>query len=78
VITGITYEINEYIRTFENNHTDFKVILTGGDSEFLKNKIDYQIIVIFGANGDLAKRKLIPAIFQLFLHFYKYNFHNLK
>jgi type III pantothenate kinase len=55
VITGVTYEINEYIRTFENKHTDFKVILTGGDSEFLKNKINYHItyvpdIVIDGLN----------------------------
>jgi type III pantothenate kinase len=55
VITGITYEINEYIRTFENKHNDFKVILTGGDSEFLKDKIDYHItyvpdIVIDGLN----------------------------
>ena len=55
VITGVTYEINEYIRTFENKHTDFKVILTGGDSEFLKDKIDYHItyvpdIVIDGLN----------------------------
>jgi type III pantothenate kinase len=44
VITGVTYEINEYIRTFENKLNDFKVILTGGDSELLKNKINYQII----------------------------------
>jgi type III pantothenate kinase len=55
VITGVTYEINEYIRTFENNHIDFKIILTGGDSEFLKDKIDYHItyvpdIVIDGLN----------------------------
>jgi len=55
VITGITYEINEYIRTFENNHTNFKVILTGGDSELLKNKIAHHItympdIVIDGLN----------------------------
>lgn len=32
-----------------------------------KNNIDSQILVIFGSNGDLAKRKLLPAIFQLFL-----------
>jgi type III pantothenate kinase len=44
VITGVTYEINEYIRTFENKLNDFKVILTGGDSELLKDKINYQII----------------------------------
>ena len=55
VITGVTYEINEYIRTFENEHSDFKIILTGGDSEFLKNKINYHItympdIVIDGLN----------------------------
>jgi type III pantothenate kinase len=55
VITGVTYEINEYIRTFENKITDFKIILTGGDSEFLKDKIDHHIaylpdIVIDGLN----------------------------
>jgi len=44
VITGLTYEINEYIRTFENIHNDFKIILTGGDSEVLKDKIDHQFI----------------------------------
>ncbi len=26
-----------------------------------------QILVIFGSNGDLARRKLLPAIYQLFL-----------
>jgi type III pantothenate kinase len=55
VITGITYEINEYIRTFENKHVAFKVILTGGDSGFLKDKINHHItympdIVIDGLN----------------------------
>jgi type III pantothenate kinase len=55
VITGMTYEINEYIRTFEKKHTDFKVILTGGDSEFLKDKLNHQVtympdIVIDGLN----------------------------
>ena len=32
-----------------------------------KNNIDSQILVIFGSNGDLAKRKLLPAIFHLYL-----------
>src|SRR5665647_2223805 len=32
-----------------------------------KNAIENQILVIFGSNGDLAKRKLLPAIFQLYL-----------
>ena len=55
VITGVTYEINEYIRTFEKMHSDFKIVLTGGDSGYLKNKIDYQVtympdIVIDGLN----------------------------
>jgi type III pantothenate kinase len=58
VITGVTYEINEYIRTFKKKHIDFKIILTGGDSEFLKDKINYQIkympdIVIDGLNNIL-------------------------
>ena len=55
VITGVTYEINEYIRTFEKKHTDFKIILTGGDGEFLKDKINTQFtympdIVVDGLN----------------------------
>jgi type III pantothenate kinase len=55
VITGLTYEINEYIRTFENKHVAFKVILTGGDCGFLKDKINHHItympdIVIDGLN----------------------------
>jgi len=32
-----------------------------------KNTVENQILVIFGVNGDLAKRKLLPAIFQLYL-----------
>ena len=55
VISGVTYEINEYIRTFEKKYTDFKILLTGGDSGYLKNKIDHQLtyvpdIVIDGLN----------------------------
>ncbi|HNW56308.1 MAG TPA: type III pantothenate kinase [Bacteroidales bacterium] len=55
VVTGITYEINEYIRAFEKKHTDFKVVLTGGDSEYLKNKIEHNFtwlpdIVVSGLN----------------------------
>ena len=30
------------------------------------NKTDNCVIIIFGASGDLAKRKLIPAIFELY------------
>jgi len=32
-----------------------------------KNPIENQILVIFGSNGDLSKRKLMPAVFQLYL-----------
>jgi len=44
VITGVIYEINEYIRTFMKNHSDARVILTGGDGEFINSKIDHQHI----------------------------------
>ena len=40
VISGMIYEINEYIRTFEEKHSEAKVVLTGGDGEFFKDKID--------------------------------------
>jgi type III pantothenate kinase len=55
VITGVTYEINEYIRTFEKTDNDFIIVLTGGDSEYLKDKINFQFtympdIVIDGLN----------------------------
>ena len=58
VITGLIYEINEYIRTFKNLHAEYKIILTGGDSEFLKNQIDNEVmympdIVIDGLNNIL-------------------------
>jgi type III pantothenate kinase len=43
VISGVLYEINEYIRTFEKNSSNLKIILTGGDSGFLKEKIYHQI-----------------------------------
>lgn len=33
-----------------------------------KNNIENQIFVIFGSNGDLSRRKLLPAIFQLHLN----------
>ena len=46
VITGVTYEINEYIRTFKKKHTGFKIILTGGDSEFLRKRIGHHVIFL--------------------------------
>jgi type III pantothenate kinase len=39
VVSGAIFEINEYIRTFEEKHRNSNVILTGGDGSFLKDKI---------------------------------------
>ncbi|MCU0362789.1 MAG: type III pantothenate kinase [Bacteroidales bacterium] len=55
VITGVTYEINEYIRTFEKDQGQARIILTGGDGGFLRSKIDNEItympdIVLYGLN----------------------------
>jgi type III pantothenate kinase len=55
VIVGMTYEINEYIRTFKNEHKDIKVIMTGGDSGFLKDRLSWKTyympdVVIDGLN----------------------------
>jgi type III pantothenate kinase len=46
VITGVTYEINEYIRTFKKKHKNLKVIVTGGDGSYLKDKISDEIIFL--------------------------------
>jgi len=58
VITGVIYEINEYIRTFEKKETEFKIILTGGEGSYLKDKINHHHtympdIVIDGLNNIL-------------------------
>jgi type III pantothenate kinase len=55
VINGLIYEINEYIRTFEKKFINLKVIMTGGDSGYLKDRINHHItympdIVIDGLN----------------------------
>lgn len=34
---------------------------------FSKKNIENHVLVIFGSNGDLSRRKLLPAIFQLYL-----------
>lgn len=58
VQSGIIFEINEYIRSFKNRHKELKVILTGGDSSFLKDYINFSFIfapdlVIEGLNHIL-------------------------
>jgi type III pantothenate kinase len=59
VQTGLIFEINEYIRTFGKKHKKLKVIITGGDGEFLSKSIDYEHsyqpdIVIEGLNYILG------------------------
>jgi type III pantothenate kinase len=44
VITGVTYEINEYIRTFKKERKNSKVIISGGDSILLKERISFKTI----------------------------------
>lgn len=63
VITGVIYEINEYIRTFEEKQPGIKVIISGGDGDMLKDKLDYPVehipdIVINGLNYILEYNAL--------------------
>jgi type III pantothenate kinase len=46
VINGVIYEINEYIRAFKKEHKNNKIILTGGNSEYLSAKLNNQIMSI--------------------------------
>ncbi|MGQ9620269.1 MAG: type III pantothenate kinase [Bacteroidales bacterium] len=39
VISGVIFEINEYIRTFEQKHKGSAIIITGGDSDYLKERV---------------------------------------
>ena len=58
VINGLIYEINEYIRAFEEKNIDSMVVLTGGDSGYLKERINYKVnyqpdLVLAGLNHIL-------------------------
>jgi len=44
VINGSIYEINEYIRTFEKKDKSCKIILTGGNGEYLTDKLISKVI----------------------------------
>jgi len=46
VINGVIYEINEYICTFKNEHKNNKIILTGGNSEYIETKLNNQVMRI--------------------------------
>lgn len=55
VIDGLIFEINEYIRSFIQKHDGGEVILTGGDSGYLKERIGHKVnympeIVLDGLN----------------------------
>lgn len=64
VINGLIFEINEYIRIFQEEYLDSVVFLTGGDSGYLKERISYKVnykpdLVLEGLNFILeynAKR----------------------
>jgi type III pantothenate kinase len=58
VTNGLIYEINEYIRAFQENNIDSMIILTGGDSGYLKDRISYKVnyqpdLVLTGLNHIL-------------------------
>lgn len=42
-------------------------VLVRHKDDFVMKKPENQILVIFGASGDLTRRKLIPALYDLFL-----------
>jgi type III pantothenate kinase len=43
VVNGLIYEINENIRTFEKKYPGIKMIITGGDSGYLRDRIYYKV-----------------------------------
>ena len=46
VVNGTIYEINKYICTFRKKYKNNKIILTGGDSEYIDAKLNNQIMRI--------------------------------
>ncbi len=44
VIMGMVYEINEYIRTFEERHNNHVTMITGGDSEIICSLTEKKIL----------------------------------
>ncbi|MCU0410718.1 MAG: type III pantothenate kinase [Bacteroidales bacterium] len=43
VIMGLAFEINEYIRTFEERHKNLTVVITGGDGELISSFADREM-----------------------------------
>lgn len=46
VIDGVIFELNTYMRAFMDLKPEGKIILTGGDSGYLKDRIGYQVVYI--------------------------------
>jgi len=46
VVNGTIYEINEYICTFIKKYRNNKIILTGGDSEYINARLNKQVMRI--------------------------------
>ena len=46
VQTGLIFEINEYIRTLKKKYRELKVIMTGGDTRFLSEKLEEEHLVV--------------------------------
>jgi len=44
VVTGIVYEINEYIRTFEKKYGILVTVITGGDGEFISSLTERKML----------------------------------
>jgi type III pantothenate kinase len=44
VVTGLVYEINEYIRTFEEKHSNLITVITGGDSGVITRHTERRIL----------------------------------
>ncbi|HCC71464.1 MAG TPA: pantothenate kinase [Bacteroidales bacterium] len=50
VQTGLIFEINDYIRNLKKRYKGLKIIITGGDAEFLLNKLESKCVL----NTDLV------------------------
>jgi type III pantothenate kinase len=45
VVMGLVYEINEYIRTFEERHKNLVTVITGGDSELISSHTEKKLVI---------------------------------
>jgi len=45
VVMGLVYEINEYIRTFDERHKKLVTVITGGDSELISSRTERKVLI---------------------------------